>query len=212
MQARLEPLLVALAPKAAGVAPASARPSTAVAERRLLDAIRRGDERQAPEVYASLLPAVQTTLLRVLGSPDRQHRELTQRSIEHVIADLVQHPGPWSCRLEVWATTSAARVALDVLRARVHRRDVEVAWGDAMAQPLAPNAHAPAPGSAIDRLRWLLAELPAQQAEAIVLCDVMGLEPGDVAVTSGVGVDHVRRRLAAGHERLARQMALETSP
>jgi DNA-directed RNA polymerase specialized sigma24 family protein len=212
MQARLERLPVALTREAVGAAPASARPSPVVAERRLLDAIRRGDERQAPQVYASLLPAVQTTLLRVLGGPDRQHRELTQRSIEQVIAELVQHPSPWLCRLDVWATTSAARVALDVLRARMNRRDVEVSWGDAMAQPLTSDAHVPAPGSAIDRLRWLLAELPPQQAEAIVLCDVMGLEPGDVAVTSGVGVDPIRRRLAAGHARLARQMAFETSP
>jgi DNA-directed RNA polymerase specialized sigma24 family protein len=204
-------VLVALTPEALGAAPPGTRPSPLWVERRLLDAIRRGDERQAPQVYASLLPAVQTTLLRVLGSVDRQHRELTQRSIEQVIADLVQHPSPWSCRLEVWATTSAARVALDALRARMTQRDVEVSWGDANPSALVPAARVRAPGSAIDRLRWRLAELPPQQAEAVVLCDVMGLEPSDVAVTSGVALDHVRRWLAAGHERLARQMELDTS-
>jgi DNA-directed RNA polymerase specialized sigma24 family protein len=203
-------VLVALTPEALGAAPPGTRSSPLGVERRLLEAIRRGDERQAPQVYASLLPAVQTTLLRVLGSADRQHRELTQRSIEQVIADLVQHPSPWLCRLDVWATTGAARVALDVLRARITpSRDGEVSWGDARA--LAPDARVPALGSAIDRLRWLLAELPPRQAEAVVLCDVMGLEPGDVAVTSGVGLDQVRRWLAAGHERLARQMERQTS-
>lgn len=203
-------MLVALTPEAVAAAPPGTRPSPPWVERPLLDAIRRGDERQAPQVYASLLPAVQTTLLRVLGSPDRQHRELTQRSIEQVIAVLVQHQSPWLCRLDVWATASAARVALEVLRARKTQRDVEVSWGDARARALAPDVHVPAPGSAIDRLRSLLAELPPQQAEAIVLCDVMGLEPSDVAVTSSVGLDHVRRWLAAGHERLARQMGLAT--
>jgi RNA polymerase sigma factor (sigma-70 family) len=202
-------MLVALTSEAG--APTIARPSAAHLERLLLDAIRRGDEREAPRVYASLLPAVQTTLLRVLGGPDRQHRELTQRSIEQVIVELVQHPSPEQCGLAVWATASAARVALDVLRARTNRRDIEVSWGDAMLQPLAEDAHVAAQGSAIDRLRWLLAELPPQQAEAIVLCDVMGLDPSDVAVTLRVGVDHVRRRLRAGHERLARQMAFATS-
>jgi hypothetical protein len=39
----------------------------------------------------------------------------------------------------------------------------------------------------------------------------MGLEPEDVAVTLNAGVEHVRRRLRAGHERLARQLALEAS-
>jgi DNA-directed RNA polymerase specialized sigma24 family protein len=203
-------VLVALTPEALGAAPSGTRPSPHEVERPLLEAIRRGDARQAPQVYASLLPAVQTTLLRVLGSADRQHRELTQRSIEQVIADLVQHPSPWLCRLDVWATTGAARVALDVLRAHVTpARDGKASWGDARA--FAPDAHVPALGSAIDRLRCLLAELPPQQAEAVVLCDVMGLEPGDVAVTSGVGLDQVRRWLAAGHERLARQMELQTS-
>jgi DNA-directed RNA polymerase specialized sigma24 family protein len=185
-------MLVALTPEAVGAAPSSARPSTAQAERRLLDAIRRGDEGQAAQVYASLLPAVQATLSRVLGGVDRRHRELTQRSIERVIVELARHPSPWECRLHVWATAGAARVALDVLRARA-------------------GSHVPAPGSAVDRLRWLLAELPLQQAEAVVLCDVMGLEARDVAATAQVGVDHVRRLLAAGHQRLARQMALETS-
>jgi DNA-directed RNA polymerase specialized sigma24 family protein len=85
-----------------------------------------------------------------------------------------------------------------------------VSWGGALAQPLAEDAPVAAEGSAVDRLRGLLAELPPRQAEAVVLCDVMGLDTGDVAVTLRVGVDHVRRRLRAGHERLARQMALET--
>ncbi|HTV21814.1 MAG TPA: hypothetical protein VMG12_24160 [Polyangiaceae bacterium] len=203
-------MLVALTPEAGGAAPASARASSGV-ERALLDAIRQGDEHQAPQVYASLLPAVQRTLMRVLGGPDRQHREMTQRSIERVIVELVRHPNPWECTLEAWATASAARVALDVLRARVSRRDVEVSWGDAMVQPTAEDAHVAGPGSAIDRLRWLLAELPPQQAEAILLCDVMGLEARVVAVTSNIGIDQLRRRLSAGHERLARQMALDVA-
>jgi len=204
-------MLVALTPEAGGAAPVSTRSSAAPVERVLLDAIRRGDERRATEVYASLLPAVQTTLLRVMGGPDRHHREMTQRSIEQVIAELVRHPSPWECSLKMWATTSAARVALDVLRARASRRDVEVSWGDAMVQPVSQDTHIAGSGSAIDRLRWLLAELPPQQAEAIVLCDVMGLAPSDVAVTLGVAPDHLRRRLAAGHERLSRQMALEVA-
>ena len=75
-------------------------------------------------------------------------------------------------------------------------------------QPFEADAQALSAGSAIDRLRWLLAELPPQQAEAIVLCDVMGVSEREVAVTSRVGIDRIRRQLAAGHERLARQMAL----
>jgi DNA-directed RNA polymerase specialized sigma24 family protein len=184
-------MLVALTPEAVSAAPSNARASTAQVERRLLEAIRRGDEGHAAQVYASLSPAVQATLLRVLGGPDARHGELTQHSIERVIVELARHPSPWQCRLHVWATAGAARVALEVLRARTSRL--------------------PMPASAVERLRWLLAELPPAQAEAVVLCDVMGLEARDVAVTVEVEAHHVRRLLAAGHESLARQMALETS-
>lgn len=201
-------MLVALTRETGGVAPTSARPSAVLVERRLLDAIQRGDEGEASRVYASLLPAVQATLLRVLGGPDRQHRELTQRSIEQVILAVARHPSPWDCRLEVWASASAARVALDVLRARVRRVDAE-AWCVEAPPSRFKDSSLQGPASAIHRLRWLLAELPEQLAEAIVLCDVMGLTPGDVAVTLRVDVEHVLRRLSAGHQSLARQMAAE---
>jgi DNA-directed RNA polymerase specialized sigma24 family protein len=178
-----------------------------VAERAIYDAIQHGDERQASQVYASLLPGVQATLLRVLGAPSRDHRELTQRSIEKVILEVSRHPNPRACRLEAWATTSAARVALEVLRARKQTNGIEVCWGDVMSQSSLHDRDGASAGSAVDRLRWLLAELPPQQAEAVVLCDVMGLDAADAAVTLHLGIEHVRRLLSAGHERLARQMA-----
>jgi RNA polymerase sigma-70 factor (ECF subfamily) len=202
-------MLLALTPESAGAPHASVRASAVDLERGLYDAIRRGDERQASQVYASLLPAVQATLLRVLGCPFRNHRELTQRSIEQVIVELSRHPRPWACRLAAWATTSAARVALEVLRARARGQDVELPGGDVQAQPVAERPGRPGFASpASDQLRWRLAQLPRQQAEAVVLCDVMGLDAADVAVTLRVGVDHIRRLLSAGHERLARQMAV----
>lgn len=203
-------MLLALTPDASGAAPGSTRSNAVSLERAVYDAIQHGDERQAGRVYASLLPAVQATLLRVLGSPDRNHRELTRRSIEQVIVELARHEEPSRCRLEVWATASAARVALDVLRARAGRRAVDISWGDAMARPAAAEGRDAVDGSAIDRLRGSLAELPRQQAEAVLLCDVMGLEARDAAVTLRMGVDHLRRLLTAGHERLAQQLGLAT--
>lgn len=201
-------MLLALTPDAGGAAPGSTRPSAASLERVVYEAIQHGDERQAGRVYASLLPAVQATLWRVLGCPDRNHRELTRRSIEQVILELARHTEPTQCRLEVWATASAARVALDALRARAGSSEASASWGDAMAQPPVAGAGDASNGAGIDRLRWLLAELPRQQAEAVVLCDVMGLDVLDAALALRLGVEHLGRLLAAGHERLARQMAL----
>ena len=171
-----------------------------------MEAIRCGDEKLAPQVYASLLPAVHATLARVLGAPGR-HEQLTGRCIERIIAEVSSHPSPWVCKLEVWATAVSSRVALDVLRSRARARSVEVSWGDTMALASGDEHRTGgSPGSAIDRLRWLLAELPLPQAEAVLMCDVMGLVPTEVAVILGVGLEHIRRLLCAGHERLSRAL------
>lgn len=201
-------MLVALTPESGGAWPSARGSSHAVPERFVLDAIRQGDERHAAQIYERLLPAIQTTLLRVLGGPGENHRELTQRSIEQVILELSRHPGPWVCSLDAWATTAAARVALDVLAGRALRSQVEVFWGDALA-PNGSNARdgGSSSRSAVDRLRWLLAELPRQEAEAVVLCDVMGLSEPVAAQTLSLGVERLERSLSAAHERLARLMA-----
>jgi DNA-directed RNA polymerase specialized sigma24 family protein len=203
-------MLLALTPEPTAASPAPVSLPDRRAERALYEAIRHGDEAHAAEIYSSLLPAVEATLRRVLGYPYRDHGELAQRSLEGIIVELACHPNPHRCSLEAWATTFAARVALDTLSERAQRRGESIAWGDSMAQTVDTGVHAAAPGSAIDRLRWLLTELPRQQAEAILLCDVMGLAPSEVAITLRVGLEHVRRLLSAGHERLARQMSRES--
>ena len=200
-------MLLALTPDSTSASPALARPRSVPTERALIDAIRSGDERLAPQVYASLLPAVHATLARVLGAPGRAQEQLTGRCIERIIAEVSSHPSPWVCKLEAWATAVAARVALDVLRGRARSRSVEVSWGDTMTQVSGDEQKTSTVGSAIDRLRWLLAELPEQQAEAVLMCDVMGLVPTEVAVILGAGLEHIRRLLSAGHERLSRALA-----
>lgn len=201
-------MLLALTPDSTSASASAAltRPRAVPPERALLDAIRSGDERLAPQVYASLLPSVHATLARVLGTPGRAPEQLTGRCIERIIAEVSSHPSPSVCKLEVWATAVSARVALDLLRSRARARSVEASWDDTMAHASGDEQRAGSPGSAIDRLRWLLAELPLQQAEAVLMCDVMGLVPTEVAVILGVGLEHIRRLLCAGHERLSRAL------
>lgn len=195
-------MLLALTPDAG--APAAARPQAGT-ERALMDAIRSGDERLARQVYAGLLPAVHATLGRVLGVIGRGREQLTQRSIEQIIAEVSRHPSPWVCKLETWASAISARIALEELRRRA--RGGAGAWGDTMARTSGDERHSGSAGTAIERLRWLLAELPPPQADAVLLCDVVGLAPTEVAVILGVGLEHVRRLLSAGHERLSRALA-----
>jgi DNA-directed RNA polymerase specialized sigma24 family protein len=201
-------MLLALTPESAASPAERADALAEVSERALFDAIRRGDERRAPDVFAALLPGVQATLRRVLGVAVPNQGELAQRCMERIIAELAGSGAPWVCSLEVWATSVTSQLALDVLRARSRERDIEVSWGDAMAAPRDGSDRAVGGTSPIDRLRWLLGELPRQEALCVVLCDVMGLRVPEVAVTLRVGLEHVKRALAAGHERLSRSMLL----
>jgi DNA-directed RNA polymerase specialized sigma24 family protein len=202
-------MMPALTPEPTGASRALSSGLEHGTESVLYEAIRHGDEAHATAIHAGLLPAIEATLRRVLGSPYRNHRELARRSLEAVIVELSAHPNPERCSLQAWATTIAARVALDALCARAGRGE-SIGWGDSMAQASDTGVRAASPGSAIDRLRWLLTELPRPQAEAILLCDVMGLSPSEIATTLRVGLEHVRRLLLAGHERLVRQMSGES--
>jgi DNA-directed RNA polymerase specialized sigma24 family protein len=202
-------MMPALTPEPTAASPAPPSRLDRRAERALYEAIRHGDEAHAAEIHAGLLPAIEATLRRVLGSPYRHHRQLAQRSLEAIIVELSAHPSPERCSLQAWATTIAVKVALDALCAREGHRD-GIAWGDSPERASDTGVRAASPGSAIDRLRWSLTELPRSQAEAILLCDVMGLSPSEIAVTLHVGLEHVRRLLLAGHERLVRQMSGES--
>ena len=199
-------MLLALTPESVASPAERADALADVSERALFDAIHRGDELRAPQVFAALLPGVQATLRRVLGSTAPNQGELVQRCMERIIGELAGHGAPWVCSLQVWATSVTSQVALDVLRGRSRERGVEVAWGDAMAASREGGDRALGGASPIDRLRWLLGELPRQEALCVVLCDVMGLRTPEVAVTLCVGLEHVKRALAAGHERLSRLM------
>lgn len=199
-------MLVALTPELASARQTSGASTQVASEWVLCEAIARGDERLAADVYARLLPPVQATLRRVLGSPYRQHQALVCRSIEQIIAAVAQHPRPRACGLEAWATLIAARVAVDVLRSRKRERSGRLPRSGA---PEACHASGEAPGepsAAIDRLRSLLAELPPAQAELVVACDVMGVDVGDVALALQARTEQVRRLLSESHEQLARQL------
>jgi DNA-directed RNA polymerase specialized sigma24 family protein len=175
------------------------RTALGLAQKALFDGIRRGDEGVASEAAAQLLPVVHATLDRLLGTDSPAHAECVRRSLEQTIIEISRHPQPWLCGLEVWSGALTARVALTVLRRGSNARAAHAATSE---RKLARR-------SGIERLRSLLAELPPAQAEAIMMRDVLGLAPSQVAVTLRISMAALADRLAIGHERLAARMAEE---
>lgn len=168
-----------------------------VSDKPIFDAILQGDERAAGAVTCRLLPVVEATLERLLGSRPRAHEALVRSSLARVIFEVARHPHPWVCQLSAWASGLSGLVALEALRARKSTcpSDAAAVRGEG------------APGARIEQLRSMIAELRPWQAEVIVLHDVLGLPITQVAITLGVSIETVKSRLSLGRERLAARLA-----
>src|SRR4051812_38577079 len=94
-----------------GIAP---RPSSGAppSEGELFDGIRRGDERIAVELYHRLLPAIEGSLIRVLGRREADHEDLVQMAFEQLILTLSRQSYAQACSLKTWASSIAAHIAL----------------------------------------------------------------------------------------------------
>src|SRR6185295_14607746 len=90
----------------------------------LFEGILRGDERVAVELYHRLLPAIEASLVRVLGRRDPDHEDLVQIAFEQLILTLTRQSYAQVCNLKTWASSIAAHVALKALRSRCRQRRV----------------------------------------------------------------------------------------
>src|SRR5262252_9072686 len=93
-------------------------------EEELFEGILRGDERIAVELYHRLLPAIEASLLRVLGRREADHEDLVQIAFEQLILTLSRQSYAQACSLKTWASSIAAHVALKALRSRYRQRRV----------------------------------------------------------------------------------------
>jgi RNA polymerase sigma-70 factor (ECF subfamily) len=188
-----------------------ARPAPEYTDAELFEGIVDGDERIARELYRRLLPAVEAALYRVLGRREHDHEDLVQTSFEQIILTLAQRRYAQACSLNTWASTIAAHVALKSLRSRYRQRNVfdarlgaedlaELAsGGDDVERTVGERRE-------LERLRLRLSELPAAQAEAVVLHDLMGHPLAEIAAITGASVAAAQSRLVRGRKELLARM------
>ena len=189
----------------------AARPAPEYTDTELFEGIVDGDERIARELYRRLLPAVESALYRVLGRREHDHEDLVQTSFEQIILTLAQRRYAQACSLNTWASTIAAHVALKSLRSRYRQRNVfdarlgaddlaELAsGGDDVERTVGERRE-------LERLRLRLSELPAAQAEAVVLHDLMGHPLAEIAAITGASVAAAQSRLVRGRKELLARM------
>jgi RNA polymerase sigma-70 factor, ECF subfamily len=180
----------------------------------LFQGIVAGDERIARELYRRLLPAVESALYRVLGRREDDHEDLVQSSFEQIVVTISQRRYAQACSLNTWASTIAAHTALKSLRARYRRRRVfdarpapdelaEFATDDDDVERIVSERRA------LDRLRERLSELPAAQAEAVLLHDLMGRPLAEIATLTGASIAAAQSRLVRGRKELLARLSAD---
>ena len=161
-------------------------------------------------LYDALYPIVARSLQKILyRTPD--YEDLVQASFEHIVRTLRRPRSEPIENLAAWASTIAARVALDALRARVRER--ALFFGDPQPARMEGRTGATGPSlqaqlDARSELLWLqdaLGGMNAEQAEAILLHDVLGHDLLEIAKLTGVSEAAAQKRLSRGHLELKRR-------
>lgn len=177
----------------------------------LFDGIARGDERMAAEVYRRLLPAVEATLYRVLGRREPEHEDLVQSSFEQIILTLSERRYAQACSLKTWASTITAHVALKTLRSRYRQRKLF----NLTVEPAELTEHASGDEDVernvllqreVERLRVHLSDISPDQAEAVLLHDLMGHALAEIATITGVSIAAAQSRLVRGRKELSARL------
>lgn len=142
------------------------------------------------DVFRAHQQAVFAYFLRLLGSP-QDAEELTQETFVRACSAAIRFRGDSSVR--TWLFGIARRVLLEVSRAGFFERRIGL-----------PN-DAPLPESDLDArmdLEKALASLAIPDREAVVMVDVLGFEPIEVAEMLGLTAEAFRVRLHRARGRL----------
>lgn len=194
-------------------APLRVVPAEGVSPPSLADVLRgvvAGESWADEALYDSLYPVVAAALQKVLHRP-ADYEDLVQSSFEQIVRTLYRPRAEPIENLAAWASTIAVRVALDAVRARVKDRNVF----ERETESLHLVEATPGPGPELERqiqarqeLQWLqrqLADMSAEQAEVLVMHDVLGFELSEVAGSTDTTVAATQKRLSRAHLELRKR-------
>ena len=187
--------------------PVEAPPPT---QAEILAGVAAGQRWAHAALYDMLYPVVARTLQKILHETSSDYEDLVQTSFERIVRTLTQERAAQVVNLPAWAGSIAAHVALDALRAKIRERRFfdrdDASLPRAVEMVVAPNMERQL--EARRQLEWLqetLARMNNDQAQTIVLHDVLGHDLAEVAVMMGASVAAAQRRLSRGHHELLRR-------
>lgn len=163
-----------------------------------------GDNQAFVLVYRKVQPALLRYLTVLVGSTDAE--DIASETWAQACRDLHKFTGD-SDGFRGWLTTIGRHRALDHLRARGRRPIADIRVEDIANHPHAPDAAT----SALESLSTtsalrLIASLPQEQAEAVLLRAVMGLDAKSSGTVLNKRAGAVRTAAYRGLRTLAKQM------
>ncbi|WP_405761078.1 RNA polymerase sigma factor [Streptomyces sp. NBC_01420] len=164
-------------------------------------AAQRGDEDAFRTVYRAVQPRLLGYIRTLVGEPDAE--DVASESWLQIARDLDRFTGD-ADRFRGWAARIARNRALDHLRMRGRRPAIggdETELSDKPA--VSDTADEAIEALATGRTMSLIAQLPQDQAEAVVLRVVVGLDAKSAAQTLGKRPGAVRTAAHRGLKRLA---------
>jgi RNA polymerase sigma-70 factor, ECF subfamily len=195
-------------------APRTSEPTPPTTEAMLVGVVA-GERWAHAALYDLLSPVVGRTLQKILRDTSGDYEDLVQVSFERIVRTLTAQRREHISNLAGWAGAIAAHVALDALRGRTReRRLFERSSTSAPRIESVPAASLERQLEARQKLEWLqetLARMNADQAQTLLLHDVLGHGLTEIARIMGVTVAAAQRRLSRGHQELLRRAALRGS-
>lgn len=180
--------------------------SSPLSDEALIQAIQRGDQEIAAELYDRLVEVVDHTLFRVFGRRESDHDDLVQTTFEQIVRTLSRRSYAGACNLRTWASSIASHVGFNALRSRRRERrviDRAALPLESELRPYGADAERTAAARAeLELLRDALSELKAEQGQTVFLHDVLGHELAEIATMMGVSVAAAQSRLVRGRREL----------
>lgn len=190
---------------------ASEQVAAAPTDAQVLAGVVAGERWAHTALFDLLFPVVSRTLHKILRDKSGDYEDLVQVSFERIVRTLVGERRTQVVSLSAWGGSIAAHVALDALRGRMReRRLFERDRAEAPRLERVPAGNLEQQLEARQKLEWLqkaLANMNADQAQTVLLHDVLGHGVNEIAVIMGVTPAAAQRRLSRGHHELMKRAA-----
>jgi RNA polymerase sigma-70 factor (ECF subfamily) len=176
----------------------------------ILVGLERRESWAALALFDRLESAVERSLYRVLQQRDDDFEDLVQNCFERIVRTLKERQFKAECNLCTWASAIATHVAIDSLRARARERKLfqrkSLESSEHLSSHYSCGVGRMESRAEVERMRSTLAQMNPDQAQAVILHDVLGHDLAEIAKLCGTSIAAVQSRLSRGRKEFLRRV------